>query len=91
MKNRATGQFTGNIHQNFSYFLTTCGIFSLIQLNNFEKEVTKMNYDPVTPVENIFKKDEDLLKFCDMANYPYSQPQAISGVYNIINKTGKFR
>ena len=50
-----------------------------------------MNYDLVTPVENIFKKVEDLLKYCDMANYPYSQPQEISGGYTIINKTGKFR
>ena len=50
-----------------------------------------MHYDPVTPVENFFNKIEEPLDYEDMANCPYSHPQAISKSYNILNKTGKFR
>ena len=49
-----------------------------------------MHYDPVTPFNNILNNIEDLLKYRDMENCPYSQPQAISKAYNILNKTGKF-
>ena len=50
-----------------------------------------MHFDPVNPVENIFNKIEDLLKYGDMAKCTYSHPQAISKFYSILNKTGKFR
>ena len=50
-----------------------------------------MYYDPVTPVENIFNKVEDLFKYGYMAGCPYSHPQVISKAYNILNKTGKLR
>ena len=50
-----------------------------------------MYYDPVSPVETIFNKVEDLLEHGYMENFPFSHPQAISKAYNIINKTGKFR
>ena len=91
VKNRDTGQFTGDIRHIFTYLLNTYGKISPNQLSTFEKEVTDMHYDPVTPVDNIFNKIEDLLEFGDLANCPYSQPQAIAKGYNIINRTGKFR
>ena len=75
MKKQATCQFTGNIRQIFSYLLTTYRKFSLSQLNDFEKEATKIHYDLVTPVDNIFNKVEDLLKYRDTEKYPYSHPQ----------------
>ena len=50
-----------------------------------------MHYEPVTKVNNIFKNIEYPLEYGDMANFPYSHPQAISKAYNILNKTGKFR
>ena len=68
MKNWATGQFAGNMRQIFLDLLTTYGKILPSQLNNFEKEVTAMHYDPVTPAENIFNKVKDLLKYGDMAN-----------------------
>ena len=43
-----------------------------------------MKYGPVTPVDNIFKNIRDLLEYGDMANCPYSHPQAISKAYNIL-------
>ena len=61
------------------------------QLSNFEKEVTKINYDPVTPVDNIFNKSKGLFKHEDMTHCPYSQPQAILKAYKIISTAGKFR
>ena len=48
-----------------------------------------MHYYPVTPVNKKFNRVEDLLKYGDMANFPFSRPQAISKAYNIINKTVK--
>ena len=50
-----------------------------------------MHCDPVTLVKNIFNKVEDLLKYGDMANFPYSHPQTISKAYNIIKKTRKLQ
>jgi hypothetical protein len=49
-----------------------------------------MHYDPVTPVDNIFNKIEDSLKYGDLTHCPFSQPQAIAKAYNLINCTGKF-
>jgi uncharacterized phage-associated protein len=91
MKNRETGQFTGNVRQIFTYLQNTYGKISPSQLSQFEQEVSEMPYDPVTPVDNIFNKIEDLLEYGDLAQCPFSQPQAIAKAYNIINKTGKFR
>ena len=56
MNNCTTGKFTGNIHQIFSYLLATYGTISPSHLNDFEKEVIEMHYEPVTPVEN-FQQD----------------------------------
>ena len=50
-----------------------------------------MYYDPLTPVDNICNKVEDLLKYGDMEHCPYSHPQEILKAYNIINKSGKFQ
>ena len=49
-----------------------------------------MHYDLVTPFGNIFNKIEDLLEYGETENFPYSQPQAISKAYNILNKAGNF-
>ena len=61
MKNRATGQFMGNIRQIFVYLLAEYGKLSPSHLNAFEK-VIEMDYDPVNPVGNIFNKVEDILE-----------------------------
>ena len=38
-------------------------------LNDFEKEVTDIHYDPVTPVHHTFKKIEDPLDYEDMETF----------------------
>ena len=91
MKERSTGQFTGHVQQILEYLLVTYGKISPSQLNKFDTEVSEMHYDPVTPVNNVFNKIEDLLEYGDMATCPFTQPQAMSKAYNILNKTGKFR
>ena len=90
MNNPNTGQFTRNIRQIVAYLLSTYGKISLSNLNYFEKEVTDMHYDPVTTVNNILNKIEDLFKYGNMENFPYSHPQVISKAYNILNKTEFF-
>ena len=67
MKNRFTGQFTGNIRQIFEYLLTMCGKIPPSQLNDFEKKVTGMPYYPVTLVKHIFNKVEDPLRYGDIS------------------------
>ena len=91
MRDRNTGQFTGNVLQVLQYLQNTYGTISPSQLAVFQKEVTEMHYDPVTPVDNIFNKIEDLLEYGELAHCPFTQLQAIALAYNIINKTGKFR
>ena len=63
---------------DFAYLLSTYRKMSPSHLNNFEKVVTDMHYDPVTPVNNIFNSIEDLLEYGYMAFCPYSHPQEIS-------------
>ena len=90
IENRATDKFTGNIRQIFLYLLTTYKKLSPSQLNNFEREVTEIHYDPINPVDIIFNKVEDLIKYADILKCPYSHPQVIPKAYIINNKTGKF-
>ena len=67
------------------------GKISPSHLNDLEKEVTDIHYDPVTPVDDIFNNIEYLIEYWEMANFPYSHPQAISKAYNILDKNGNFR
>ena len=78
MKNCTTAKFTGNIRQIVAYLLSTYGKISPSHLNDFEKEVTDMPNDPVTPVDNISNKIGYLLEYRDMENCLYSNPQDIS-------------
>ena len=57
-KNRLTGQYTGNVLD----ILNFCKI-SHSQLLSFEQEVTNFVFDPLTPVENVFNKVEDLMDY----------------------------
>ena len=91
IRDRNTGQFTGNVLQILQYLQNTYGTISPSQLAVFQKEGTEMHYDPVTPVDNIFNKIENLLEYGELAHCPFSQLQTIAIAYNLINKTGKFR
>ena len=58
-KNRATGQFNGNLMQIIQHLRITYGKISPAQLISYEAEVTNMTYDPTTPVDLIFGKIDD--------------------------------
>ena len=90
VKNRTTGQFTGNIRHIFSFLLSRFLKISPSHLNNFEKEVTEMHYDPVNPFDKISQKVEDLLEYGYMSRCIYSHLQEISKACNILNKTGNY-
>ena len=91
MKNRTTGQFTGTVYQIIVYLQNTYGKISPGQLSAFEKEVTEFHYDPVTPIDIVYNKVEDLIEYGELARNPFSQLQTITKAYNIINKTGTFK
>lgn len=78
MKYLTTGQFIEKIRRIYAYILTTYGFIFTESSENFEKQVIEMQYDPVTPVDNIFNKAEDFFEYGDMENCPYYHPQAIS-------------
>ena len=50
-----------------------------------------MTYDPVNPIEQFFNRIEDLVDYGELACNTYTQIQAISKAYNILNKTGVFK
>jgi len=54
MKERSTGQFTRHVQQVLEYLLVTNGKISPSQLNEFDKEVSEMHYDPVTPIDKVY-------------------------------------
>ena len=91
MKNRTTGQFTGTVYQIIVYLQNTYGKISPGQLSAFEQEVTHFHYDPVTPIDIVYNKVEDLIEYGELARNPFSQLQTITKAYNIINKTGTFK
>jgi hypothetical protein len=91
MKNRNTGQFTGTIYQILVYLQNTYGKISPGQLSAFEKEVSEYHYDPITPIDVVFNKVEDLIEYGELARNPYSELQTITKAYNIINATGTFK
>ena len=51
------------MHQIFCVPPVNIWKISPIHLNNFEKEVIDMHYDPMTPVDNILKNIEDLIEY----------------------------
>ena len=60
MKDCNTGQFTGKVLQVLQYLKNTYRTIPPRQLAVFQKEVTEMHYDPITPMGNILNKIEDL-------------------------------
>ena len=90
-KNHTTKQFTESIRQIVAYLFSTYRKISSSNLNDLKKEVTDMHYDTVNPVDKNFNNIEYLLEYGEMEKFLYSHPQDISKVYNILNKTGKFR
>ena len=63
LRNRTTGQFTGNVLQILQYLQQTYGRISPGQLGDFESQVVTMTYDPCTPVDNVFNKVEDMMEY----------------------------
>ena len=90
LRNRTTGQFTGNVLQILQYLHQTYGRISPGQLGDFESEVVSMTYDPCTPVDNVFNKVEDMMEYGELAQLDYTERQAVAKAYNILLKTGKF-
>ncbi len=87
-KNRTTGQFNGDVMQILQYLLATYGRISPAQLTAFDEEVTKMTYDPTTPIDLVFAKIDDLLMYGEFAQCPFSTEQAITKAYHILNNCG---
>ena len=87
-KNRATGQFNGNLTDILQYLFTTHGKVSPAKLMTLDQEISEMSYEPTHPIEEIFSKLEDLKMYGTYANLPYTSAQIIAKAYNIINRTG---
>ncbi len=93
-KNRLTGQYAGNVLllDILNFLQEQYSKISLSQeLLSFEQDVTNFVFDPLTPVENVFNKVEDLMDNGELAKIPYSQHQIIVKAYNIFNACGVFK
>jgi hypothetical protein len=91
MRNRTTGQFQGTLFQLIQYLLTVYGKISPSQLLELEHETKTFAYDPITPVDEVFNKIEDLVEFGEMAQCTYTMAQSINIAYSILNRTTKFK
>ena len=61
-------------------------------LQEEEKNVKDMVYDPTHPVDVIFNKVEDLLGLSVAAHADFTAPQLINILaYIILNRTGKYQ
>ena len=91
VRNRTTGQYTGNVGEILRHLQGRYGRITPGQLQEFDLEITQMTYDPVNPIEQVFNRIEDLVDYGEIASNAYTQNQAISKAYNILNKTGVFK
>jgi hypothetical protein len=91
MRNRTTGQFNVTIFQLLHNLLTVYGKITPSQLLQLEQETKTFTYDPVTPVDVVFNKVEDLVEYGEMAQCDFTMPQTINIAYAILNRTTKFR
>jgi uncharacterized phage-associated protein len=91
MRNRSTGQFTGTVHQLIQYILDVYGKITPSQLLELEHETKMFAYDPITPVDVVFNKVEDLVEYGEMARCDYTMGQTINTAYSILNRTTKFK
>ena len=67
IKNCSTSNITGNIRQIVAYLLSAYTKISSSHLNDFEKEVTDMYYDPVNTVDKIFNNIFSSTGTCKMS------------------------
>jgi uncharacterized ParB-like nuclease family protein len=91
MRNRTTGQFTGTVCQLLQCLLTAHGKISPSQLLQLEQETKSFTYDPITPIDVVFKAAEDLVECGEMAHCTCTMAQTINIAYSIHNRTTKFR
>ena len=91
LRNRTTGQFTGNLLEILTYLKELYGKITPGELGEMYNDTYNFVYNPSTPVEVIFNKVEDLLEYSQLAGNTYSPNQLIALGYNILNKSGKFR
>ena len=91
VKNRTTGQYTGNVGDIVRHLQGRYGKITPGQLQEFDLEISQMTYDPSNPIEQVFNRIEDLVDYGEIANNAYTQAQAIAKGYNILNKTGVFK
>ena len=91
VRNRTTGQYTGNVGDILRHLQGRYGRITPGQLQEFDLEITQMTYDPVNPIEQVFNRIEDLVDYGELAHNAYTQNQAIAKAYNILNKTGIFK
>ncbi len=82
------GQYTSNVLDILNFLQERYGKISHSQLLSFKQEVTNFVFDPLTPVENVFNKVEDLMDYGELAKIPYlQQHQIIFKACNIFNET----
>ena len=91
VRNRTTGQYTGNVGDILRHLQDRYGRITPGQLQDFDLEISQMTYDPVNPIEQVFNRIEDLLDYGEIARNAYTQIQVIAKAYNILNKTGVFK
>ena len=91
MRNRTTGQFTGNLLTILTYLKQLYGRITPGELGEMYNETYNFVYNLSTPVDVIFNKVEDLLEYSQLAGNTFSPNQMIALGYNILNKTGKFK
>ncbi len=91
LRNCQTNTIDATIPAILDYLFSNHGKVIPVMLQQEEKNVKEMFYDPTHPVDVIFKKLGDFLDFSVAANADYSEQQLINIAYLILNNTSKYQ
>ena len=89
--NRQTNTIDATIPVILDYLFNYHGRVTPVMLQQEEKEVKEMFYNPTHPVDVIFNKVEDLLDFSIAAHADYTKQQLINIAYVIINNANNYQ
>ena len=80
-----------NVYDILAYLFQNHGHISPQKLKEYEDQVREMQYDPGTPVDNVFTAVDNLALIAYRAGASYSTAQKNNITYVILNRTGLFQ
>ena len=87
IRNRTTDTITDPVYRVMEHLFSNYGDVTPETLQQREAIVKAIEYDPTTPIDNLFKEIDDLVDLSGRANIPMTPEQSITIAYVILWRT----